>query len=142
MFVGIGAVVAFAVEHSRGGWQPVVGRVVVADDEVDAERLGVCHFVDGFDAAVECNNQRETIVVCVVDGFVRNAVTLVVAVGNVEIECVGVVRQKCVHQRHGCRAIDIVIAVDENFFFLRQGVVEPIHGFVHVFNQKRVVQVV
>ena len=52
-FIGIGAVLALGVEDGHGGGQFVTLKMVVADDDVDAQLVGHLHLVVGLDAAVE-----------------------------------------------------------------------------------------
>ena len=117
MFVGIGLPLEFGVEDSHGVGQLVVGHVVVADDEVDAFALGVCNLLHGLDAAIEGDDERDAVLGGIVDTLVGDAVTLVVAVGDVVVEPRVEILQELVYQRYGRRSVHVVIAINHNLFF-------------------------
>ena len=50
---GIGAVLKLGVEYGNRIGELVVGHMMVADDEINTERLGITYFLDGFDAAIK-----------------------------------------------------------------------------------------
>ena len=45
-------------------------------------------------------------------------------------------------QRYGSRAVYIVVAVNQNLFFIAQGSVQPFHRLIHIRHQERVMQIV
>ena len=57
VLVWVGVVDAFGVEDSHGTRKCVVGGVVVADDEIDAERRSIVDLLDCFDATVERDDE-------------------------------------------------------------------------------------
>ena len=140
--VGAGVVVvgAFRVEHGHGGGHGLVGDVVVADDEVDAQRAGIGDLVDGLDAAVEHDDESDAHLGGVVHPLARDAVSLVVAVGDVEVHVRVELAQETVDQRYGRAAVDVVVAVDHDAFLAPHGLVEAVDGGVHVVHQERVGQ--
>lgn len=60
--------------------------MVVADDEIDATLVGVFDALDGLDAAIECDDQLETVFGSIVDALEGDSITFFVAVGNVELD--------------------------------------------------------
>jgi hypothetical protein len=128
MGVGILGVGAFGIEHGHGLRQLVVGHVVVADDEVHAALVGVGHLVDGFDAAVERDDERDAAADGVVDALERDAVALIVAVGDVVFDRRGVGAEEFVDQRHGRCAVHVVIAINHDPLLVAQGLVEALDG--------------
>ena len=141
VLVGIGAVVALGVEAGGGLRQCVARRVVVADDEVDAEAARVFDLLDGLDAAVERYHEGAAGAVGVVDALGRDAVSFVVSVGNVEVEPVDVEMraQERVDQRHRCGPVHVIVAVDQDALVAGGGQVDALDGRLHVFHQERVV---
>ena len=60
MFIRIGVVFPFGIQNGYSRGQYIIGDMMVADDEINAFLLGVCDFFDGFDTAVQYNNQTYT----------------------------------------------------------------------------------
>ena len=86
VLVGVGVVGAFGVEDSHSPRKSVVGSVVVANDEIDAKRRSIVDLLDGFDATVERDDERDVVLLGVVDAIFRDAIPLFVSVGDIEVE--------------------------------------------------------
>ena len=82
----VGVVGAFGVEDGHGGGHHIVGHVMVADDKVDAQALGIGNFLDGLDAAVEYNDEFDARFVGKVHALATHSVALIVAVGDVIVD--------------------------------------------------------
>ena len=80
---GIGVVFPFGIENGRSRRYRFVGFMMVADDEVDAQRFGIGDLLDGLDAAVENDDQFDTSFMCRVYTLDTHSIALVVTVGNV-----------------------------------------------------------
>ena len=50
------------------------------------------------------------------------------------------IADKRVHKGYGSSSVYIVVSVDEHFLLAGDGLFESLHGFVHVFHQKRIVE--
>ena len=83
MFVRIGIIQPFCIENGYGGWQYIIGYVMIADNEINTSFAGICNFINGFDAAVEYDYQADTGVGGIIHSLARNPVTFVVTVGDV-----------------------------------------------------------
>jgi len=70
LVVGIGVVGALGIEHSNSIRQGVVRYVVITNDEVNAFGLGVLDFLNGFDAAVQGNDQGVSVFVGIIHACV------------------------------------------------------------------------
>ena len=115
--------------------------MVVADDEVDALLFGIGYLVDGLDAAVEDDDEFHTLLCRIVHTLCADAITLVIAVGDI-VFYVGVkLLQEFVYQCHGGASVHIVVAVYHYAFFPSYGIVESVHGHIHVFHKERVDEV-
>ena len=114
---------------------------MVADYDFQAFRAGIFHLFDGLDPAVQGNEQLEAVVGGPVYAFVREAVTLVIAVRNIKVGAFGKAMDEGVHKRHGRGAVHIVIPVDQNLFSLYDGPVKAFNRLVHIGHQERVVEV-
>ena len=137
----IGRIFELWVENGYSRRKLVVGDVVVADNEIDATLGCVADLVDGFDAAVENYDQFHTLLGHIIDAFARNAVAFVVACGDIEIELGVEILKIAVYERYGSGAVDIVVAVDHDFFFRTHSPVEAFDGFVHIVHEERIVKV-
>ena len=87
MLVRIDGVYALGIQYSHGIRQNVVRHVMVADNKVDPQLLGIFDLFDGFDTAVERDHQRDSVFTGIVDSFIRNPVSFVVPVRNIIVQC-------------------------------------------------------
>ena len=91
----------------------VTGHVVVADDKVYSSLARVLYFVCRLDTAIQCDDQRASLLLRIIHTAERYAVTFRIPVGNVivdiRIECT----QESVHKCHSRCAVHIIIAVDK-----------------------------
>ena len=55
--VWISVVQAFGIQNGYGRGQYIVRDMMVADDKVDSLLFRICYFLDGFDSAVEYDDQ-------------------------------------------------------------------------------------
>ena len=139
---GIVVVLPLGVQHRHGAGKLVLREVVVANDHVDALAAGVLHLLNGLDAAVQGDKEVDAVVRGPVQAFVRDAVALVIAVGNVVFHPLGEAADEGIDQGDGRRSVHVVIAVNQDFLAFGDGLVEPFHGLVHVLHQEWVVEVV
>ena len=134
----VGVVRPLRVERRHGTRQFVVRHVVVTDDEVNAQLLGVCYLLHRLDATVEDDDEFHPRLLRILQSFVADAIPLVVAVGDVIVDVGVELSQKFVHQRDGRASIHVVVAIDQYALLAPHGVVEAVHGEIHVLHQKRV----
>ena len=140
--VGIGAVDLLGVEDGYGFWHLVAGQVVVADDEVDAELLGIVDHLHGLDATVEGDDQLDIRLAGVVDTLLRDAVALAFAVRDVEINVWVQFLKVGINQRYGRRAVDVVVAIDHDAFLSPNGFVDAGDGLFHALHEEGVVNLI
>jgi hypothetical protein len=115
---------------------------MVADDEIHALAFGIVHFLYGFDATVQGDDQRRTLACGVVDALGRDTVTFGITIRDVEQQVlVTYLAQKFINQRDGGRAIDVVVAVHHDLLTVADGPLHPFDRLVHILHQERVVQV-
>ena len=138
MLEGVGVVLPLGVEDSHGIGQLVIGVVVVADDEVDAKALGIVYHLVGLDATVEDDDELHTRLMGKVYPLLAHAVALVVAVGDIIVDIGIELLQKLVHQRHGRTSVDVVVSIDEDALLAPHGIVESVHGHVHILHEEGV----
>ena len=134
----VGAVLALGVEYGHCLWQFVVGHVVVADDEVNAQLLGVADFLDGLNAAVEHDNQFHAVLCRQVESLLADAVAFFVAVGDIVLQVGVELLQELVDQCHGGASVHVVVAIYHDALFAPHGVVQTVYGHVHVVHQEGV----
>lgn len=56
MCVRISVVGSFGIKDGYGGWQYVVGHMVITDNEIDPFLFCISDFIDSFDTAIEYND--------------------------------------------------------------------------------------
>jgi len=88
--------------------------VVVANNEFNAQRLGVLNLFHGLNAAVQGDDQRIFLIVCVINALMGNAIPFAVSVGNVISDVGGVLLQKLENECHRGRAVHVVITINQN----------------------------
>lgn len=134
------AVVPFGIQYGSGIRQGLVGKVVVADDDVDALFLGIPDLLDSLDAAVEGDYQRVAVLACPVYTLVGYAVSLIVAVRNVVFDIWVEIAYKGVHQGHGRSPVHIVVSVDHHVFLVGYRFLETVDSLVHILHQEGIVK--
>ena len=139
--IGVGGAFEFRVEDCGSRGQLVVGDVVVANDEIDAERGGIFDFLDGLNAAVEDYDEFDALLVELVDYAMRDAISVVVAGGDIVSDVGVVIAEILVDERHSGSAVDIVVSVNHNALLASHGTVETSHCEVHLGHQEGVVEV-
>ena len=115
--------------------------MVIADDDINAARSSVAHLFNCGNAAVNGDNQSDTLFSQPVNTDIGYAVSFGESVGNVEIN-VGTDAQE-VEIEHGCRtcAVNIIIAVNGYLFVVLKGPHGALHSAIHVIHQEGVVQI-
>ena len=104
------------IKHSRSRRNFVFRKMMVTNDYVNAFARGVFDFVNGFDSAVQCDYEAETVLSSPVDALPGHAVSFVVTVRDIEIGKRIQLMDKGIDQCHGSRAIDIIVSIDKNLF--------------------------
>ena len=114
---------------------------MVADNKIDASLPGICDLIVCLDAAVENDDEFHTLFDSHIDASARNAVALVIAGRDVVVDLRIEILQIAVDQRDGCRAVDIIVSVDHDFFLRSHRTVKTVDSLIHVGHQKRIVKV-
>ena len=117
-------------------------KMVVADNHIDSLVAGVFHLFDGLDAAIQGDDQGETVVRGPVDAFVGDAVPLVISVRDVIVDLLRKTPQEGIDQGHRRGTIHIIIAIDQDLFALGNRLADPLHGGVHIGHQEGIVQII
>ena len=115
--IRVGRVRTLGVEDGHCGWHHVVGNMMVADDEVYAQRLRVRYFVDCLDTAIEHDNQFYTVLCRIVYTLDADAVTFFVTVGDIVLHVGVELLQEFIHQSYCCTSIHVVVAPDHDALF-------------------------
>ena len=115
--------------------------MMVADDEIDAQSLGVGNLLYGLDATVENNDEFHPRVLRILQSFAAHPITLIVAVGNVVVDVGVELLQELVHQSHGSASIDIVVAIYKDTLLPSHGVIEPVDGHIHILHEEGIDEV-
>ena len=141
MLEGVFVVGPLWVEDGGSRRHLVVRHMMVADDEVDADALGVLYFSYRLDSAVENDNQAYSCLPGVFDALAAHPISLVVAVGNVVVDIGVILLQEFVDQCHGRASVHIVVTIHHDTFLTSHGFVQAFHRLVHVLHEERVEQV-
>ena len=139
---GVGAVPPVGVHHRHGGGEGLLALVVVGDDHVDPQLLGVVHLLHGGDAAVHGDDEAHPLAGQVLDGLPVDPVPLGEAVGDIIAHVPALAAQVVGEQGRGGDAVHVIVAIHGDFFSVAQRPVEPGHGQVHVLHPEGVLQLV
>ena len=119
-----------------GGGELLLALVVVGDDHVDAALQGVVRLVDGGDAAVNGDDERDVaraLEIC--DRVHVQAVALFDAVGDVRMHGHALPAQIVREHARGCDAVDVVVAEHGHVFPALDGGADACDGLVHVLQE-------
>ena len=114
---------------------------MIADDEIDATLLGIGDFFDGFDAAVQDDDEAHTGFIGVVDAAFRHPVPLFVTIGDIVVDVAVIATDEPIDQCHGGDAVNVIVAVDHDALLAGDGEVEAFDRHLHIVHEERVVQV-
>ena len=102
---------------------------MIGDDQIDVVFLGDVGGGEVGDAAIDGNDQLCVVLGELFDSFGVEAITFVDAVGDVKID-VGVGEFEAVPEDGDAGdAIDVIIAIDDDFLFLFQGDLDSLDGW-------------
>ena len=137
----IAVVGTLGVEHRHSWRQRLVGHMMVTDNEVDAQTLGIGHLFNGLDATVENDDQLYSVFVGIVYSFLAHTISLFIAVGDIIFDVGIKLLQKPVDKSHSRAAVNIIVAIDQNALLAAHSIVEPVDRHIHVLHEERVVKV-
>ena len=138
----IPAVRAFRVQHRNCGRKVILGKMMVADNDIYALAGRIADLVVGLDPAVQGDYQAEPVVGGPVYSLVRHPVSFIIPVWHIKIHIAGESLQKRIDKRHSRGPIDIIIPIDQYLLSRPDGRLHPFHGLVHILHQERVVEIV
>ena len=133
-------VVALLANHRQRIRQLILRHVVVADDQIQAQRAGVFGLARRADAAVHRQHHAETALRQHIQGFIVQAVAFIEAVGDVRLGVAAQGTQHLHHQGGRGHPVHVVIAVDRHGLAAVDGAPEPLHRPVHIHQQKGIGQ--
>ena len=131
------------VDDRDGVRQLLSGLVMVGDDDVDAAAHGLVDGVAAGDAAVDGDEHAggSEGVERLLERFRREAVPVVEPVRNERVDICAVLPQDEGEQSAGGNAVSVVVAVDQNGFFVGDGVPQPFGGILNTGEPVRVAEV-
>ena len=115
--------------------------MMVTDNEVYAQTLGIGHLFNGLDATVENDDQLYSVFVGIVYSFLAHTIPLFIAVGDIIFDVGIKLLQKPVDKSHSRAAVNIIVAIDQNALLAAHSIVEPVDRHIHVLHEERVVKV-
>ena len=83
MLEGVSRVLTLRIQNGHSIGQFIVGHVMVTDDEINAQRLRIGDFIDCLNAAIQHNNEFDTLFGCIVQSLLADTITLLITVGNI-----------------------------------------------------------
>ena len=135
----IRAIAALGVQDREGFREGVFRQMVVAHDDVDAAFGCVVQGFEILGSAVERDHQGEAVFRSKSNALHADAVPFFVAMRDVGFHLSSNAFEVAGDHGNGGGPVDIVIAVNEDAFFVFDGLVEAHHGLLHVFHEQGVV---
>ena len=137
-----GAVVVFParVDDRHRLRQCLRRKVVVGDDQIDAQRSRKRRFLDRRDAVIHGHDELIALVVDGLDGVLGQTVAVALPAGEHTLDVRAHSFQVLIEQCRCGHAVHIVIAENDDGFLIVDGVHDALTGFVHVGQQHRVAQ--
>src|SRR6056297_55192 len=142
MLIRVIAIAALWVQYGNSVRDFIARGMMIAYDQINIVFRSVCCLIDGFDAAIKSNNQIIFFFYSIIKAFERYPVTFVIAVRNIIANVVIEAFKVVVYKRNRSSAINIVIAVNQDFLLVLQGFVQALNSLVHILHQKGIVQIV
>jgi len=116
--------------------------VMIRDDEVDSGAACGLGGSEGADAGVDADDEANTIGGSALDDIFAQVVALADAMRDMEIGSAAAEFEGGLENDDGGGAIDVVVAVDEHFFFALDSSFQAIEGRFHTGHCQRVVQMI
>ena len=129
----------FGVDNCEGRWDALFGRVVVvADNEIQAEGLGVKRFIVRADAAIHGDDQLYAVRFEIIQRVVIKAVAFVESIRDVALYFAIHCFKRLHEKRGGCDSVHIVVAVDGNRFMMFESMDDAVNCGAHACHLKRI----
>ena len=129
---------ALGIHHRHRLRQRVGGKMVVGDDQINAQFFGVTGLLHGGDAVVHRHHQRIALGRQLLQHFPVDAVTAAVPAGQHTFDLRPQIAQCLKQNRGGADAVHIIIAKNNDGLFFLNGLVQAGHRLVHVLHQEGV----
>ena len=138
--VGVMIVAPLGIKNGHSTRQLIVGHMVIADNEIDTLTFSISYLLYSLNTTVEHDNKSYASLRSKIDTFLRDTITLFIAIGDVEIDVGVVLQQKLVDQGNGCTAIHIVVAIHEDALFAAHSQIKAIHCLLHIIHKEGIMQ--
>ena len=110
--------------------------MMVTNDEINAERLGVSYLLMRLDTAVEDDDKLHSCLVSMIDRLLTYAITFIVSVWDI-ILYVGIkLAQELIYQCDGRASIDIVVTKHHDTLLASHRIIQPIDCHVHILHEE------
>src|SRR5438046_10363654 len=90
--------------------------MVITNDKINSKLPGILDQLNGFDSAIEGDDQSVAVALCKINARSAHAIALAITVWNVKFKITMNLTQKLIHAGHGRSTIHIIIAKDQNLF--------------------------
>ena len=126
------------VHHRHRLGQRVGGKMVVGDDQIDAQLLGISGLLHGGDAVVHRHHQRIAFGGQLLQHFPIDAIAAAIPAGQHAFDLRPQIAQRLEQNRGGADAVHIIIAKNDDGLFFFDGRLQAGHRLVHVLHQEGV----
>ena len=140
--LGIAAVVLVGIENGQRNRDGIVGsrKMVVGDDEVEAEALrGFC-FGKGAHSGVDSDDETNTLGIGGFEYGGLQSVALAQSMGHMEANLAAEQFNCGLKQDDGGGAVHVIVTVEQDGFLARDGCFDALHGRLHAEHKERIVE--
>ena len=115
---------------------------MVADDEINTLLLRINNLFYGFNTTIQSNGQRYTLAGREVNTLDRDAVTVIITVGDVENKVlVTYLPEELINQRNRCGTVHVVVAIHHDHLIVCDGALDTLHCAIHILHQEGIMQI-
>ena len=129
---GVGRVGQLRIDDGVGLGQPVLGFVVIGDDEIDAQRAGPRRLGDAGDAAIDRDDHRVAVGGKLLEGRAIQTVPFLDAVRHIERRRAADKVEALVENGRGREPVDVIITVDGDLLVVADRADDTLGGFCQI----------
>ena len=116
--------------------------MVITDNEVYAQCLGILYLLMSLYSTIKNDNQLHTILIRHVNSLATHSISLLIAIRDI-VFYVGIVKTKeLIDEGYSRTAVNIIVTIYHDTFLTPHGIIEPIHRDIHILHQERIDKVI
>ncbi len=120
----------------------IIGKVVIADDHINTQRLRISDHFHRLNTAIQRYHERIAIAMRIVYALFRYTIPFAIAVWYIIRQRSGVfLLQERINNCYGRSTVDVIVAIHHDTFMPLYCFCDPVYCFPHSLHQERIMQV-